>query len=231
MLHSADGVYGMRWLVRTIEKHELQTMTYRQISQLYQRGLCPPENAILVSLDDLGSTWLRQEFRDMIAVFTEKGYVLTLGVVTGTKTSPQSMEIWDYLKGLQDQGLEIASHSASHTFLIKQAEPTVRAESEDSYQILCQKLLSCPMTFILPFGLGSESSTVLKVLGEKYTNIVSIAAPRTFGGDLLLFKRIPLVEQDDNPREPKLGAPFFIQPKKRIDNLPPKTQPNKTEVQ
>jgi len=231
MLHSADGVYGMRWLVRSIEKYGLQTMTYRQVSDLYQRGLCPPKNSILVSLDDLGTSWLRQEFTDMIAVFTDQGYVLTLGVVTGTETSPQSTEIWDYLKSLQAQGLEIASHSARHSLLNKLDDSDLQAESEDSYQMLCDRLERCPVTFILPFGRGSESKQVLKVLGEKYINIVSIAAPKIFAGDFLLFKRIPLVEQDDNPREPKLGAPFFIQAHTQESKLPSQTQPNNTEAQ
>lgn len=231
MLHSADGVYGMRWLVRSIEKYGLQTMTYRQVSDLYQRGLCPPKNSILVSLDDLGTSWLRQEFTDMIAVFTDQGYVLTLGVVTGTETSPQSTEIWDYLKSLQAQGLEIASHSARHSLLNKLDDSDLQAESEDSYQMLCDRLERCPVTFILPFGRGSESKQVLKVLGEKYINIVSIAAPKIFAGDFLLFKRIPLVEQDDNLREPKLGAPFFIQAHTQESKPPSQTQPNNTEAQ
>lgn len=231
MLHSLDGVYGMRWLARTIEKNGLQTLTYRQVSDLYQRGLCPPENAILISLDDLGTSWLRKEFRDMISIFTEKGYVLTLGVVTGTEDTLQSAEIWDYFKGLQAQGVEIASHSARHSLLEDLNEAGLKAESEDSYQMLCDRLERCPVTIILPFGRGTENSQVLKVLGEKYTNIVSIPAPRVFGGEQLVFKRIPLVQQDDNPLEPKLGAPYFFQPQKQESELKPRTQLIMTEAQ
>ncbi len=231
MLHSADGVYGMQWLVRTIEKCGLQTMTHRQISRPHQQGLYRPENAILVSLDDLGTSWLRQEFKDMISIFTEKGYVLTLGVVTGTEESTQKAEIWDYLQGLEAQGVEIASHSARHSLLNELNEAGLKAESEDSYSMLCKKLGSCPETFILPFGRGAESSLILKVLNEKYTNIVSIHAPRVFGGENLLFKRIPLVEQENNPREPKLSEPFFIQPRTEDSELLQQTRPNKTEAQ
>lgn len=231
MLHSADAVYGMQWLVRTIENNGLQTMTYRQVSDLLQHGLCPPENAILVSLDDLGTGWLRKEFRDMISVFTAKGFVLTLGVVTGIEESPQKTEIWDYLRSLEAQGIEIASHSARHSLLETLKERDLTAESEDSYRMLCQQLGHCPVTFILPFGRGAENSRVLSVLNETFTNIVSIHAPKVFGAAPLLFKRIPLVEQDNNPREPKLGAPYFIETKMESRELPTPTQPHNTEAQ
>ena len=231
MLHSADAVYGMKWLVRTIEKNGLQTLTYRQVSSLWKQGLCPPANTILVSLDDLGTGWLRKEFRDMIRVFTDKGFVLTLGVVTGTEESPQSETIWDYLKDLDAQGVEIASHSARHSLLEKLNEEDLRFESEESYRILCQRLGRCPVTFILPFGRGSESKRVMSVLKEEYTNIVSIQAPKIFGTQPLLFKRIPLVEQENNPREPKLGAPYFMQTQTHNPSIKPPKQPYRTEPQ
>ncbi|HSN93494.1 MAG TPA: polysaccharide deacetylase family protein [Anaerolineaceae bacterium] len=231
MLHSADGVFGMQWLVRTIEKHSLQTMTYRQVSDLWKRGLCPPENTILVSLDDLGSNWLRKEFRDMIQVFTEKGLVLTLGLVTGTEKSPQNQVIWDYLRSLDAKGIEIASHSARHSMLEKLNEKDLRLESEESYRVLCEQLKRCPVTFILPFGKSSENSNVMNVLKATYTNIVSIQAAKIYGNLPLLFKRIPLVKQENNPGEPKLGAPFFIQNQVIHPNTKLPKQPNGTEPQ
>jgi hypothetical protein len=231
MLHSSDAVYGMQWLARTIETKGLQTMTYRQVSDLWKRGLCPPENAILISLDDLGTSWLRQEFKDMIRVFTTKGFVLTLGVVTGTMESSQKEEIWDYLRGLEVQGVEIASHSARHNLLEKIKEEDLKVESEDSYRMLCEQLRRCPVTFILPFGRGSENDRVMEVLKEEYTNIVSIQAPRVFGAVPLLFKRIPLVKEENNPREPKLGAPYFIQMQVKDRDFTPHTYPFRTEAQ
>jgi len=231
MLHSADGVYGMQWLVRTIESKGLQTMTYRQVSDLWKRGLCPPKNAILISLDDLGAGWLRQEFKDMIAVFTAKGFVLTLGVVTGTEKSAQNKAIWDYLRDLDAQGVEIASHSARHSLLEKLKEKDLKIESEESCRILCQQLNRCPVTFILPFGRGSESHQVMNVLKETYTNIVSIQAPKFYGNLPLLFKRIPLVKQENNPKEPKLGVPYFIQTQMKNPNVKPPIQPYGTESQ
>ena len=231
MLHSADGVYGMRWLVRTIESKALHTMTYRQVSYLWQKGLCPPENTILVSLDDLGSNWLRQEFKDMIAVFTAKGFVLTLGVVTGTQDDPQNLDIWNYYRELETQGVELASHSAMHSLLEKINEEDLRLESEESYYILCEQLGHCPVTFILPFGLGAQNKSVMNVLKERYTNIVSIRAPKVYGNLPLLFKRIPLVQQDDNPREPKLGAPFFIQTHTKAPSITAPKHPYRTEPQ
>ena len=231
MLHSADAVYGMKWLVRTIEKNGLQTLTYRQVSSLWKQGLCPPANTILVSLDDLGTSWLRKEFRDMIRVFTDKGFVLTLGVVTGTEESPQSETIWDYLKDLDAQGVEIASHSARHSLLEKLNEEDLRFESEESYRMLCQRLGRCPVTFILPFGRGSESKQVMSVLKEEYTNIVSIQAPKVFGTQPLLFKRIPLVKQENNPLEPKLGTPYFMQTQTYNPSIKPPKQPYRTEPQ
>lgn len=230
MLHSADGVYGMQWLVRTIEKHKLQTMTYRQVSDLWFKGLCPPGNIILVSLDDLGSNWLRKEFKDMIQVFTDKGYVLTLGVVTGTQDDPQNLDIWNYLRGLETLGIEVASHSARHSLLGDLTEDDIRLESQESYYILCEQLGHCPVTFILPFGRGAESPLVLEVLKESYLNVVSILAPKLYGNLPLLYKRIPLVQQENNPSEPKLGAPYFIEMPLAIHPLEQRKDPNRMEI-
>ncbi|MEA4811449.1 MAG: polysaccharide deacetylase family protein [Anaerolineaceae bacterium] len=221
MLHSRDGVYGMRWLANAIEKNGLQTMTYRQVSQLWQGGHCPPENAILVSLDDLGSSWLSREFKNMISVFTDKGYVLTLAVVTGGDEKQQNAEIWDYLKALDAQGLEIASHSAWHSLLESRKDKSIQQEADLSYQLICEHLGRCPVTFVLPFGRGLESERVMRILQKRYTNIVSIPGPFLFYKKPFLFKRIPLVRSEENPSQPKLGAPFFIRIKENGFNPHP----------
>ncbi|MBS1266528.1 MAG: hypothetical protein MAG795_00495 [Candidatus Woesearchaeota archaeon] len=130
------------------------------------------------------------ELKRMVQVFLDHNLVLTLGVVT---QKPGKQEIWDYYKYLQNQGIEISSHTVNHYNLpvLRQAE--LEYEIEESYNLICQNTIKCPYTIILPFGNGRHDSRVVQAAGNiGYFGIVSIAGENYFGGNTPhTFRRIP----------------------------------------
>lgn len=149
MLHSAYGWERMVDLADVIEEHQLVTITYRTLRDYLNRGECAPENAIIVSLDDLGSNWLRYDFREMVQIFLDRDLVLVVGVVT---KGPQDPEIWQYLNDIHAHGVEIASHTMNHYQLDALVPDYLEIEVVGSYDIICEELGECPITLVLPFG-------------------------------------------------------------------------------
>jgi len=62
MLHSSFGPERMQQLAREILVRGLKTTTYREVAEGLRRGECPGWNSLVVSLDDLGTDWLRPIF-------------------------------------------------------------------------------------------------------------------------------------------------------------------------
>jgi hypothetical protein len=151
MLHSSYGAVRMEQLAQAILDRGWQTITYRQLAELMRGGRCPQPWTVIVSIDDLGTTWLRPEFKEMIQVFMDRGLTLVLGVVVGGQQDPR---VWDYLRQLDSHGIEIASHTISHLSLPRLEDEALTYEIQGSYQVICDWLENCPMTLILPFGNG-----------------------------------------------------------------------------
>jgi hypothetical protein len=163
MLHSSYGAARMEQLAETILQHGWQTITYRQAADMMRSGECPPPWSVMVSLDDLGTSWLRPEFREMIQVFLDQGLTLVLGVVVGGQQDPQ---VWEYLRALDAQGVEIASHTISHFNLPELEDEALDYEIQGSYQVICKWLEHCPITLILPFGNGMWDERIPEAAGD-----------------------------------------------------------------
>ena len=128
----------------------------------------------------------------MIKVFIDHGLVLTVGVVSYTPNdSEQNPEVWDYFKSLDAIGIEIASHSTHHYNLTQLSKKAIEVELNESYEVICKNLGKCPTTFILPFGNGWNNQVIRSSAIERYRSLVSIEGPDTFGGDILIMKRMP----------------------------------------
>jgi peptidoglycan/xylan/chitin deacetylase (PgdA/CDA1 family) len=151
MLHSSYGAARMEQLAEAIQARGWVTITYRQAAAMMHAGRCPPPWAVIVSIDDLGTSWLRPEFKAMIRVFLDRGLTLVLGVVVGGQQDP---EVWAYLRELESYGVEIASHTISHLNLPELEDEALAYEIQGSYQVICEWMGRCPMTLILPFGNG-----------------------------------------------------------------------------
>lgn len=170
----------MRELAQVIIDNGLQTITYRTMMEGINKGLCPPDNAIIVSLDDMGTSWLRPVFKDMIKEFTDSGLVLVAGVVTHSEQDP---EIWEYLRQIEAQGIEVASHSINHLTLTAISEPAVEEEMIGSYDMICEYLGTCPITFILPGGHGVDDPRIYDMASGYYDILIGIQGGRAFGSE------------------------------------------------
>ncbi len=188
MLHSAFGAERMASLADEILDNNLRTITYRELFQTIAAGSCPDDNVILVSIDDLGSNWLRYDFIDMIQVFTERNLVLTAGVVT---KGPQNEDNWAYFREIDSLGIEIASHSMNHYDLSIISDEALDEEVNGSYQIICEYLGKCPQTLIIPFGKLDAEGRVVQA-ASAYDMLISIQDGKEISGSPpYLLGRIP----------------------------------------
>jgi len=179
MLHSAYGETRMKELAQAIIDNGLQTITYQQMSADVLQGICPPENAIIVSLDDMGTSWLRPVFKDMIKAFTDRGLVLVAGVVTHSEQDP---EIWDYLREIEAQGIEVASHSINHLTFTAINDQALEEEILGSYDMICDLLGTCPISLILPGGHGEDDPRIYEITKGSYMFLAGIQGGRVFSG-------------------------------------------------
>jgi hypothetical protein len=178
MQQLADEIIARGWV----------TVTYRDILMDLREGKCPNENTVLVSIDDLGTNWLRPDFVTMIRMFTDRGLKVVVGVVV---KEPQASFIWDYMIQLEETGSEVASHTVNHYQLSALSDAALEEEISGSYAIICEHLGRCPVTLILPFGDGLDDLRVV-VFSDDYAYVVSITGGRTFTGELpFVLGRIP----------------------------------------
>jgi len=195
MLHSVYGAENMAALADAIHEAGLETTTYRAVLEGLRRGQCPPENSVVVSIDDLSTQWIRPGFREMIQVFSDRGMVVVLGVVI---QDPQKPAIWEYLRGLERQGHEVASHTMNHLDLPELDEKSLHIELAGSYQVLCENLGRCPVTLVLPFGDLDEDDLIINASAD-YTFVVGIQGGRSFeGAPPYYLGRIPPDTQDQH---------------------------------
>lgn len=178
MLHTAYGARRMEELAQEILAHGLRTRTYQDVIDSLLLGECPGKDTIIISIDDLGTNWLRKDFRDMIQVFLDHNLVLVVGTVV---QGPQNSVIWDYLRDLEATRIEVASHTVSHYQLSALTDEAIQEEIAGSYKVICENLAKCPVSIILPFGDGGEDRRVTAAAKE-YTFIVGIAGGHSFLG-------------------------------------------------
>ncbi|MBN1264497.1 MAG: polysaccharide deacetylase family protein [Anaerolineales bacterium] len=207
MLHSAFGAERMAALADEIEVQNLRTITYHELYQMLISGRCPAEDVILVSIDDLGSNWLRYDFQEMIRVFTERNMVLTVGVVT---KGPQNEANWEYFREIASLGIEIASHSMNHYDLTIITDEALEEEVSGSYRIICDNMGTCPDTFIIPFGRVDEDGRVIEALNE-YKMLVGIQGWLEISGKPpFLLGRIPPDNDNQQTTIAQLKATYSV---------------------
>ncbi len=195
MLHSAFGARRMEALAQKIIERGWHTTTYRSMLEDLQQGICPSEDSLIVTLDDLGTSWLRLDFIDMVEVFIKHELVLVLGVVVD---GPQDPEVWELLKTWREQGMEVASHTKSHYILPLLSDEELNEQVSGSYQIICENLGVCPVTLILTFGEGRDDPRVIKAAHD-YIFMVGIQDGLSFGKSPPFYLgRIPPNNEDQS---------------------------------
>jgi peptidoglycan/xylan/chitin deacetylase (PgdA/CDA1 family) len=127
----------------------------------------------------MGTSWLRPVFKDMIKEFTDRGLVLVAGVVTHSEQDPG---IWEYLRQIETQEIEIASHSINHLNFTAISDQALEEEIIGSYNMICDLLGTCPTSLILPGGHGGDDSRVYDSAKGQYSFLVGIQGGRSFNG-------------------------------------------------
>lgn len=191
MLHSSFGVKRTEELVAAIAGNGFIPTTYEDAYRnYYQEGTCPPSNLIVISIDDFGPYKVQIELQKMVEIFLDNAIPISIGVVAHDDTEEDT---WEYYKYLQENGVEITSHTASHPNLTNLYHEEIRWELEASYSLICKKLGTCPISLALPYGLGANSSYILSQAEETgYKMVISIAGDTTISLDEypIIFKRV-----------------------------------------
>jgi hypothetical protein len=209
MLHSSFGPERMQQLAREILVRGLKTTTYRAVTEVLRRGDCPSSNSLIVSLDDFGTDWLRPHFQSLIRVFTDRGLQLVVAVVVH---GPQDPDAWAYLRQLEAQGNEVASHTIDHLNLARLEPGDVKRQIKGAHQTICLNLGGCPETLILPFGNIDEGGVVQEAAAG-YSFIVGIPGGRSLGGEAPYYiGRIGPDNFDQRETLNELAATFKSQP-------------------
>ena len=169
-VHPADFARQMRWLRR----HGFQTVTQRQLFGALMHGWPLGERPIMITFDD----GYRDVFYKAAAVLTRlrmqgTAYVISDRVVNGDRTFLSA----GLLRALEHRGIEIGSHSVSHSDLTQLSDREVLAELMESRHSL-ERWLRHPVQWLAyPFGahdgrverLARRAGYVLAVTTEEGT--------------------------------------------------------------
>lgn len=178
MLHSDLGTSETRRLIRKITSKGFIPTTYEDIyNNYYQKNVCPPNNFIVISIDDFGPSLIRVPLYDMVEIFNEVDIPITISLIVNEETPDGT---WEYCKRLQRRGGEIASHTISHSDLTDLSNEQILWELETSYQLICEKVGTCPLSLTLPYGKGANDPYILNQAEEiGYKMIISIEGAPT----------------------------------------------------
>jgi len=187
MLHSAY-MSETESLANELFNQGYTGITYKDYYERLKNDTLPGK-PILISIDDLSSSWLRDDFRQMIDILANGGYLGTLGIVTNGTRDESDPELWSYYKDLADRGWELAIHGEDHVLLPWQTDVELRRQIEEPYQEILLNTGYRPETLILPFGVmegpeGQVDERIFKVseeLGIRW--VVGIAGGKGISGD------------------------------------------------
>ncbi len=138
-----------------LSQQKFNVLTLGQVVDKLQKGLSLPQRCAVISVDDAYRSFLT----DGWPLLKEYGYPATLFVSTDTVGGGEYLS-WQELRLLQEEGVEIGNHSASHAYLLDR----LSSESEEgwtkrvtgdvrlSQQAFKSHLGSTPKLYAYPFG-------------------------------------------------------------------------------
>ena len=110
-----------------------------------------PKLPLIISVDDVGTDWIRYEHMAIFDEFQARGMRAVVGIQP--KTMPQDeSRYWDRIIELYEAGWEIASHSINHPPLTQVNRSTAAFEILESCERIEQVIGQRPTTLITPFG-------------------------------------------------------------------------------
>ncbi len=167
MLHSANESLLTK-LVPLLDKAGYTALPYTEYYDRLRRNSLP-ENPILISIDNIGTSWLNPAYIRMIDTMNEFNMRGTIGIVTRGAREDVHPEIWEYLKKIADSGWELALHTEDHAALGPLSERVIRYQVGECYYKITQATGLKPKTLILPYGswtipnTDTPNSDILKV--------------------------------------------------------------------
>jgi len=138
-----------------LSQEKFSVLTLGQVVNKLQKGITLPQRCAVISVDDAYRSFLT----DGWPLLKEYGYPATLFVSTDTVGGGGYLS-WQELRGLQEQGVEIGNHSASHAYLLDRLVSESDADwmkriGEDisrSQQAFETHLGSIPELYAYPYG-------------------------------------------------------------------------------
>jgi peptidoglycan/xylan/chitin deacetylase (PgdA/CDA1 family) len=145
-----------------LKVEDFTVLTLGEVVDRMQNGVALPERCAVISIDDGYLSFMT----DGWPLLKQYGFSATLFVSTDTVGGSDFLD-WQDLRLLQEEGVEIGNHSASHAYLLDRLPEeneklwrTRVVEDIERSQALFQKYLdTAPKLFAYPYG---EFSTELK---------------------------------------------------------------------
>lgn len=163
------------------------------VAQL-KKGQVLPDKTIAITFDDAYASVYHNAF----PLLRERGLPFTFFVNTDAVGTSSLFVSWDQLREMQNAGVTIANHTASHTHMVRKnvGETTAQwrtrlsADIERAQAALQKELGHAPKIFAYPFGEYNHATKALvKELGfiafGQHSGVISEA------GDQLLIPRFP----------------------------------------
>ncbi len=138
-----------------LSQQEFSVLTLGQVVDKLQKGLSLPPRCAVITVDDAYRSFLT----DGWPLLKQYGYQATLFVSTDTVGGGGYLS-WQELRLLQEAGIEIGNHSASHAYLLDRLpsesgedwEIRVTSDLRRSQQAFENHLGSAPKLFAYPYG-------------------------------------------------------------------------------
>jgi peptidoglycan/xylan/chitin deacetylase (PgdA/CDA1 family) len=150
--------------LETLKVEQFTVLTLGEVVDRMRAGESLPQRCAVISIDDGYLSFLT----DGWPLLKQYGYPATLFVSTDTVGGDDFID-WQNLRLLQEEGVEIGNHSASHAYLLdrlpaeKEDEWRIRVANDlERSQVLFQKHLNTsPRLFAYPYGEFSAKLTDL----------------------------------------------------------------------
>ena len=155
-------------------------------SQLLTTSIPP----LIISIDDVGTSWIRSEHLHIIEDLREANMPSVIALQPNTEPS-KGGQYWDLIMELHQEGWEIASHTINHYNLPGLSKEQLRNEFRESAKRIEDGVGEAPVTLIVPFGdiysgnLYQETDKrIFEVANEAgYKFVVGIGGGRRIEGD------------------------------------------------
>ena len=153
-----------------LKRQNIEVISLGDVARRLESGEELPTHAAALSIDDA--------FRSVqagIPILKSYGYPVTLFVNTSAVGTSGYLN-WAELKALQDEGVEIGNHTASHDYLVElkkgetfgQWQNRVRSDIEKAQAAFEKHLGKRPELFVYPYGeYTAEVVDIVKGLGFK----------------------------------------------------------------